>query len=93
VYIVDIKQGDRTMTYTNRYEDTLTILGTEQQTYFDRTFTVLKCKVVRNEGIIADYFDYLLNDLEASWDPMWLMSAQVNAITDHIDLLVGMKLY
>jgi hypothetical protein len=72
------------MTYTNRYEDTLTILGTEQQTFFDMTFTVLKCKVVRNEGYIPEYFDYLLNELEASWDPMWLMSKQINTITDHI---------
>jgi hypothetical protein len=81
------------MTYTNRYEDTLTILATEQATFFHMTLTVLKCKVVRNEGYVPDYFDYVLNELEASWDPMWLMSAQVNAITDFNDKMVGVKLY
>ena len=85
------------MTYTNRYGDTLEILGTEPYEVFDfftREFTthhMIKCKVIRNEGYIPSYFDYY--PTEDGWDLQWLMSKQINEITDYIDKIEGIKLY
>jgi|LakMenEpi03Aug12_release.lakeMendotaPanAssembly.Ray.scaffolds.fasta_scaffold3570137_1 hypothetical protein len=84
------------MTYTNRYQDTLEILGTETYQTFDffaHDFVgveMIKCKVIRNEGYIPSYFEYPMQD---GWDLQWLMSKQVNEITDYIDTIEGIKLY
>mgnify|MGYP000942003278 CR=1 FL=1 len=80
------------MTYTNRYEDTLTILGTEVY-YFIPHLKVLpvvyaKAKIIRYDGYLPSYIEFPLEGL----DIKNLTDEQINTITDEADRRAGVHL-